>query len=258
MAKDNGADGWRAVGLGIFMGFGWFGWSFWLMYSSKSPATIFGLVAVCLVLLVLTVLWAKDLALFVSTAVILPFLFVGAIIFFSVRLLLLILSPICVISVRLFWRPVPKCNYCRLCDKCDAIVERSRLLLGSSWILTRSVEKHAFYIQSELGKSAKDCHLCRLLFLSVDAFKEQDYTADPKSSQPTQDKNRSSIVEEGVPRNSDSTNGSGSITVKIWMRRYFSQSPVLRIQLCGASIAKSKPVEIQWKVNGNSTLSLCM
>jgi hypothetical protein len=212
------------------------------MYSHKSPATIFGLVSVCLLLVFLTLFFVEALAIGVFTVLVSPFAIVGTIVFLSVRLLLLILSPICVLPYP-FFKKATKCEYCRLCRKC--------------WILARSVEKHAFYNQSELKESTYGCHLCQLLFASVDAFKEQEDITDPNNSQPTQDKCRDS-ENEAVVRGCDRPNNSKSSTVRIWMKVPFWDSPVLRLQLCGASVAKSKPIEIHWTAKGNSTMPSCM
>jgi hypothetical protein len=134
------------------------------MTSSKSPATIFGLVMVCLILLAFTISWVLDLCTFVCIAVMLPFVvvfyLVYGIIAVFVEVILLLLSPLCFINPRPGPEQSSDSNYCRLCQTCGAPVEHSPLLLGSPWIQTRYVEDQPFYSESELRKSALSCRLC--------------------------------------------------------------------------------------------------
>ncbi|KAF4627056.1 hypothetical protein G7Y89_g11101 [Cudoniella acicularis] len=238
-----------AGSLAFFVGFGWLGWGFWLYGSIKShpAATIFGLAAVGLILVVLTMFCIKQLAYFALYVLALPFLIIWAIVKLGVNLLLLILSSICVITLPPCFRitATSKGDYCRLCHKCDIIIERSRLLLGSPWILTLSVEKRAFYSRSDLEKSAPGCHLCQILLASVVRFNKRENVTSTNSSLPKQGKSNKSNIEVAAP-DDNSSNGFPDITVRIWMRRYLWNSPTLHIQLRGASILKSKPVDIAW------------
>ena len=61
---------------------------------------------------------------------------------------------------------------CRLCQRCQSIVDRSPLLVGSLWLFSRSTERHSFYTKEELEKSAKNCHMCVLVLKSVEEFSE--------------------------------------------------------------------------------------
>jgi hypothetical protein len=191
------------VSLGTVTGLSWWGWSFWLMTSSKSPATIFGLVVVCLILLAFTISWALDLCTFVCIVVMLPFVvfyLVYGIIAVFVEVILLLLSPLCFINLRPGPEQSSDSNYCRLCQTCDALVEGFPLLLGSPWIQTRYVEDHPFYSESELRKSASSCHLRQLLFYSI--FKAPGDNMVPHGSPPTENI-RSHSTNEAIVKNGD-------------------------------------------------------
>ncbi|KAH8586990.1 heterokaryon incompatibility protein-domain-containing protein [Bisporella sp. PMI_857] len=61
---------------------------------------------------------------------------------------------------------------CRLCERCNAIVERSALLSGARWYFTQPVEQHQFHTKADLEVSARSCHMCAILWKSVDEFRE--------------------------------------------------------------------------------------
>jgi hypothetical protein len=243
MPQIKSADFYNAVAAGLVMGFAWLGWSLWVMASTKSPATIFGIVAVDFILSGITIWSAKPLTLFICTLLATPFVFLGFIGFIFGRFLLLILSPICVITTRQFSKPISKSNYCKLCQTCDAIVERSHLLLGSPRILTRPVEEYGFYNQDDLRKSASGCHLCQLLLHSAEFFKEQASTVGRN------------IDPQVVNCDNGVSEDPGSITVRVSTRRHSLRLPILQIELRGESISKSIPIEIKWKKKGNPVIS---
>jgi hypothetical protein len=235
--------------MAIVIGVGWFGWSIWVRHSDKTLLTIFGLIALGLLLLGLIIFFAKELVAVIFVVVALPFLFI----YFSGRLCLFLLSPICVISMRPGWKSASRGNYCRLCEKCDSIIDRSNLLLGSPWILVQPVEMHTFYNQPELETSAKGCHLCRLLLNSVEVFNSQGSSSTQEPPKETIEETKSNPTgEEVVSQANDCVFKQDTITLKIWRRLYLLKSPVLRIQLLGAAVAQSKSLEVEWKLKSES------
>jgi hypothetical protein len=228
------------------------------MNSHKSGAMIFGLVVVCLLLLYVTIRYAKYITIGICTvltaALAVPCAGLWIVLFLSVRLILLILSVLCVTGGRPFLKELSKGDYCRLCYKCEVIVKNSRLLRGSPWIPTLSSEKHDFYNRLELCESKSGCHMCRLLFYSVDSFKEPNDGSDSGINQPTQDRDTKSSNHAVTPNKSSAVH-TDKVTLRIWMRRSLFEQPVLRIQLHGPSIVKSNPLEVKWQTKGESHFS---
>jgi len=59
---------------------------------------------------------------------------------------------------------------CELCDLWRSIMERSRLLLGTWFLMARSVERYCFYSTlTEMEQSAEGCYLCRGLSATIRA-----------------------------------------------------------------------------------------
>lgn len=225
--------------------FGWIAWGFWISRSTKSPSagTVVGLVIVGLLLLICSLACIRALAVTVSVILATPFFIAGFIVYVCIRVLLLILSPICVIRPRPFLKsnPISKENYCRLCYKCDNIITRSNLLLGSPWILAFPVKTYEFYNKSDLISSASSCHLCYLLYCSVAAFANQDGSDQVQVNQTTSNTN----LEAGL-RDFHQHNTSRNTEIKIWMEVHFWDSPTIRVKLGGAPIVKSEHIDIAW------------
>jgi hypothetical protein len=118
---------------------------------------------------------------------------------------------------------------CRLCQRCQSIVDRSPLLVGSLWLFSRSTERHSFYTKEELEKSAKNCHMCVLVLKSVEEFSES--------------------VEKKM------TKLNSGFTLVIRDRRPFdglSRDDDLNLELSGPSIGKARRVRV---VRGESGIS---
>ncbi|KAF1973139.1 HET-domain-containing protein [Bimuria novae-zelandiae CBS 107.79] len=208
----------RPIPSWLCVGLGWFGWACWVKSSHKTPEAIFDLIAVFLLLLVLTFIFLKVFLVFETIAD--------------------ALSPVCV------WiapRTLSKCNHCRLCEKCDEIIDASVLLRGSL-LMTKPVEKYGFYDLPNLRKSAAGCHLCQILLSSVikDEVVETPISSTsyllPKTSQ------KSSATQEtsGTPQ-------SARIVLEIMMLARVSSPSRLRMLLSGPSIVKAREVIITWE-----------
>ena len=110
---------------------------------------------------------------------------------------------------------------CRLCERCQSIIDRSPLLVGSLWLLSRSTERHSFYTEVELKESAKHCHMCVLVLKSVEDFSE-------------------SVEKEMTKSNS-------GLTLVVRDRRPFeglSRIVNLNLELSGPSIGKARQVRV--------------
>lgn len=55
----------------------------------------------------------------------------------------------------------------QMCDKCNSIVDKSALLLGTRWAITWAVERYRYHSPAKLERSARSCHLCNLLLGSL-------------------------------------------------------------------------------------------
>lgn len=122
---------------------------------------------------------------------------------------------------------------CRLCGKCQSIVDRSPLLVGSRWLFCRSTERHSFYTEEELKESAKHCHMCVLILKSVEEFGES--------------------VEKKT------TKSNSGLTLVIRDRRpfdsLFSRDVNLDLELSGPSIGKARRVRVERDRFGISSYS---
>ncbi len=145
--------------VGLLLSLCWFGWSVWAWTSDKTPAMIFGLVAVGLIVLCLSIFFWKKLWYFAAVATLLPFYFVLLIL----SCLHAFMSLFFVFSVRLPWKAMSRSSYCRLCDKCDTLVATSHLVSGSPWLLAWPTQTFEYYSRADLQSSSRHCHLCSLL-----------------------------------------------------------------------------------------------
>jgi hypothetical protein len=121
---------------------------------------------------------------------------------------------------------------CRLCERCQSIVDRSPLLVGSLWLFSRSTERHSFYTKEELEESAKNCHMCVLVLKSVEEFSES--------------------VEKKT------TKFNSGLTLVIRDRRPFhglSRDFNLNFELSGPSIGKARRVRVERNGFGMSEYS---
>ena len=243
--------------VAIAMILGWIGWGLWLQRLTKAPsaARLAGLVIVGLLLLICSLDCIKELGTIVATLLAGPFVIAWLAVEVCIRAFLVILSPICVINPRSFSKSklMSKGDYCKLCYKCDRIIESANILLGSPWGLTFPVKKYDFYNQSELLLSATGCHLCYLLSSSVVAFTGQDHSDQAQINEPTQNRGPDPDVEART-RGYRLTNSSRDIMLEISKRVYLRKHPVLQIQLCGAVILNSKPINIAWVAKGISAM----
>lgn len=232
------------VCFGVLMTGAWFGWFWWVIHPHKSSAVVYGLVLVCLILSLFTFLGYPHLVVFVTGTLAFPFdLFLHAI------------SPFCVISRWRSKEPASKCDHCRLCENCDSLVESSPLLVGTRRVLTRPVQEHAFYNQVELMRSADSCHLCNLLYHSIDGFRRHllsstaqcnpvnykipdavnDETCPSSTSKAVslKDKRASRSADGRSPQLKESREASdaatGELTVKLWMKRPFGKKALVRV-----------------------------
>jgi hypothetical protein len=71
-------------------------------------------------------------------------------------------------------RPLDSFNCLPLCERCDRVTRKSKLIMGSSWFLTKLVEHHKFWPSLEELKSSAlgqnnrmRCHLCCLFWYSI-------------------------------------------------------------------------------------------
>lgn len=240
------------LSIGFIITLGWFFWSIWLGISLKSPANKFGVVSVCLILVAFTVRFLKQFITLFIIALALPIAIVCSIVFITFRIISFVLSPLCVVSIRPFWRPAPRTCYCRLCEKCERITGSSPLLVGSPWIFTKPSERYAFHSTSELIASSKECHLCQILLESIQSFKDDviEYHDTNRSQRRCQKSNPYEIATQ----KSDAFARPASITLKIWASLYILKSPVMKMQLLGQSITESRYVDI---VLGKSQSILC-
>lgn len=119
------------------------------------------------------------------------------------------------------------------CTTCDGFVSKSRLLTGSSRVfhMTSPVEYHRHCSISDLRKSAATCHLCSFLLQSVDL--KTEYT-QKRSTRGAADVD----LEASIP-------SPKKLKVKLWEEKKQGRSaPLLRIQLQGDCVYKSKPLVV--------------
>ena len=243
------SDVWGCIAVGIIIGGGWAGWIAWELTSRKSVGTVFGLVVVCLFLSWLSYVCHQAISIFVLSILAAPFVVVYMVGFLGLRLLLLVLSPLFVFNIRPFSNTIEKPQICRLCDKCDAMIDGSKHLTGSPWIMIRSVEKHEFYTRSELEISSTKCHLCQLLYKSVTTFGEEGRVITETTNTSGQSE-ALKLTAISTTQNIKNSPNNTQLTVKIWLPKYWLKKCVLHIQLCGPNIAESKRLDVAWKVIG--------
>ncbi|KAF4947843.1 hypothetical protein FGADI_10122 [Fusarium gaditjirri] len=139
------------------------------------------------------------------------------------------LGPWC---VSLFWAQRTP----RLCGKCSNVVDQSSILRGTPWRLTRSREEYDFYTKDQLQKSAKDCHLCSLLWHSSfgtqitqapGAYSVEAITQEPDSTTPL----LSGVTRSISSHDCEQDNEAGKILVQISATRKFGQEQLLHIRL---------------------------
>jgi hypothetical protein len=180
------------------------------------------LVVAGLVVILISSLWFIEQHIFSILST--PYAIAYDIVYAIVRLVYVVLSWICVINNPPF--PIFRGDFCKLCHKCELMIDRSHLLVGSFWPLALSVEYHDLYDHSDLEKSALTCHLCILLFHSVISFADDENVND-----------------------NGGNHSSRGIKVKIWRTETFWNS-YFRLQVCGASVIKSNPLNITWESKG--------
>ncbi len=239
--------------VGLLLAFWWVVWSVWVWSSNKTPAMIFGLVAVGLLLLVLSIFFWKGVLCgvveFTVMLVMLPFYSA----MFVVSFLQALMSLLFVFSVRLPWKPSSRCDSCRLCDKCDALVGDSYLILGSPWSIAWPVERYRHHSRLDLQSSSQKCHLCLILYsnihsprpaLASTASTGRDHRSPRVSSMGTTD------AETGGTPPSDGTQPDDRMVVRIRKKIHFlPELPTVHLQICGPYI-KGYKTELKWKPKG--------
>jgi len=151
-------------GMGIWLC--WFAWAVGVGLSQKTPAAIFGLVFAGLIILGLSIYYWKGFLMFLSMAAAFPFVPP----FMIFMLLRRLLSIVVVFNPSFPWNPKSRSDYCRLCDRCNALVANSHLALGARWLFAWPKETHGPFTRSDLGSSSRQCHLCQLLFSTLEDY----------------------------------------------------------------------------------------
>ncbi|KAF2663339.1 HET-domain-containing protein [Microthyrium microscopicum] len=160
-----------------------------------------------------------------------PLLLVGFAATRSYQYFIFRLSSKLVFSCRNFRGPDISGVWCRLCQRCQGLVDQSPLLGGTSLGITKSNERHSFHTKKELERSATDCHMCILLLKSVEEFNES-----PEK---------------------ETTSTETELTLLIQDRRPIGAYPAskLELELLGAPIKKSNRICVDgrsWSGNTSS------
>ena len=105
------------------------------------------------------------------------------------------------------------------CERCTDLVDRSALLTGTTFAVTRPVEYFSHHTRDALEISARDCHLCNLLLRSIAKWSSGYGTTNVQSD-----------------RDED-------LTIKVWEKREILGKPRLRVQVTARY--GSEPLEIE-------------
>lgn len=200
----------------------WGSYFYWTTLLPDSDKMSYGLQMGCLAVMMalflvsgLTVLLGKGL---LALGIVLSPIILGFLLYFFVRWFT---SLLFVFNDWFYQSSNVSKECCRLCAKCQSIIERSPLLIGSKWLFSRSTERHAFYTKEELEESARNCHMCVLVLKSVEEFS--------KSAEKTM------------------TKSNCGLTLII---RY--RWPKLELELSGPSISKARRVPVKRNKNWSS------
>lgn len=148
-------------------------------------------------------------------------------------------------------RPLDPLNNPSLCERCDALTRKSRLIMGSSSYITYLVEWHDFWSKDELAsrfKEPKDkqeatnqpkdkqeatkqplpfpepsCHLCCLIWYSMSPRRQEEIAASVKPTGDTQ------LEDSSLSRPQDP---SAELRVKVWEERPLSLYTYMQL-FCG-------------------------
>lgn len=131
---------------------------------------------------------------------------------------------------------------CRLCERCSNIVEKSRILRGTPWRLTRPREEYDFYSKSQLQQSAQTCHLCSLLWHG--SFDPQAIPA-PASCSEESTTSEPDITTPLLARGGGLRESASKLSVEISATRPFGQELSMYIQLCDQESGSFQSLTIQ-------------
>lgn len=248
----------------------WFIWGIIVADNEKKTGwDIFGIVLFCLLLAILTIALLDSILLFAIVIPLIPIgLAYGLVILIS-SLIQLLLSPICIVRPRFSWKPATGVNYCRLCEKCQAMVGRSSILTGTPWMLTWSAEYHDFYSWSEFVKSAQGCHLCTLLLDSIDASNRNELSKQSNLetndepidehvallwSEVASEQNQNSSSYGAILRSK--INRSKGMKVKIWVDRHLLADPEMRMKIHHQNVNNLKSLIINKQPSSKITYTI--
>lgn len=131
---------------------------------------------------------------------------------------------------------MPQGRDCRLCGRCSNIVDRSSVLRGTRWRLTRSKEEYDFHTKHKLLQSAENCHLCSLLWHSSfeaqiipapRVYSEETVAQEPDSTTPL----LSAVASSRNPLHCERDDEAAKLSVQVTATRRFGQEQLLNIRL---------------------------
>ncbi|UPK96897.1 hypothetical protein LCI18_007832 [Fusarium solani-melongenae] len=131
----------------------------------------------------------------------------------------------------------PQGKICRLCRKCSSIVDRSNILRGSRWRLTRVKEQYEFHDKDEFHRSSESCHLCSLLWhASFGAPSKQACLASSEGIRTSELQSTTPLLSGAgrSPNYTGSQTGGGGrmLSVEISATREFGQEQSIRARVC--------------------------
>ncbi|KAJ4050590.1 hypothetical protein NW758_004793 [Fusarium oxysporum] len=131
---------------------------------------------------------------------------------------------------------MPQGRDCRLCGRCSIMVDRSSILRGTRWRLTRSKEEYDFHTKDQLLQSAENCHLCSLLWHSSfgaqiipapGVYPGETVAQEPDSTTPL----LSEVASSRNPLHCERGDEAAKLSVQITATRRFGQEQLLNIRL---------------------------